>query len=231
MSILNSLTKRSRLNSAIKQTKEARKSEGGKADYLFKKVYEDYADIVHDDPLRAEALYFWGHALLHQAKTKAGEDAARLYRDAILKFAFCLTLDPNYLAAAIDGGVCYMDMARLQNAAKNSELYAKAQQEFERANSIQGGAASYNLACIHALRGEKDACLKALENSRDKGSLPDTQDIVNDPDMASVQNQAWFVEFLESRKKKPEEAAQPSEEPAAEASSEPEEEDKTEADA
>lgn len=229
MSILNSLTKRSRLNSAIKQTKEARKSEGNKADYLFKKVYEDYADIVHDDPLRAEALYFWGHALLHQAKSKTSEEALKLYRDAILKFAFCLTLEPNYLAAAIDGGVCYMDMARLEGAAKNSELYAKAQQEFERANSIQAGAASYNLACIHALREENEACLKALEISRDKGSLPDTQDIVNDPDMANVQNQAWFIEFLESRKKKSEEAGGPSEETAAEASSEPEE-DKSEAD-
>jgi hypothetical protein len=229
MSILNSLTKRSRLNSAIKQTKEARKSEGNKADYLFKKVYEDYADIVHDDPLRAEALYFWGHALLHQAKSKTGEEALKLYRDAILKFAFCLTLEPNYLAAAIDGGVCYMDMARLEGAAKNSELYAKAQQEFERANSIQAGAASYNLACIHALREENEACLKALETSRDKGSLPDTQDIVNDPDMANVQDQAWFIEFLESRKKKPEEGAQPSDEAAAETSSEPEE-DKSEAD-
>ena len=201
MSILNSLTKRSRLNSAIKQTKEARKSEGNKADYLFKKVYEDYADIVHDDPLRAEALYFWGHALLHQAKTKTGNEAANLYRDAILKFAFCLTLDPNYLAAAIDGGVCYMDMARLESVSNNSELYAKAQQEFERANSIQAGAASYNLACIHSLRGDTDACLKALEHSLANGSLPDTQDIVNDPDMASVQNKAWFIEFLESRNK------------------------------
>jgi hypothetical protein len=230
MSILNSLTKRSRLNSAIKQTKEARKSEGNKADYLFKKVYEDYADIVQDDPLRAEALYFWGHALLHQAKTKIGEEALNLYRDAILKFAFCLTLEPNYLAAAIDGGVCYMDMARLESAAKNSELYAKAQQEFERANSIQAGAASYNLACIHALRGENEDCLKALENARDKGSLPDTQDILNDPDMAGVQDQAWFIELLEAQNKKQEEAAKASKEDAAETSSEADQ-DQTETDA
>ncbi|MBL1264673.1 TPR end-of-group domain-containing protein [Candidatus Methylomicrobium oryzae] len=230
MSILNSLTKRSRLNSAIKQTKEARKSEGNKADYLFKKVYEDYADIVQDDPLRAEALYFWGHALLHQAKTKIGEEALNLYRDAILKFAFCLTLEPNYLAAAIDGGVCYMDMARLESAAKNSELYAKAQQEFERANSIQAGAASYNLACIHALRGENEDCLKALENARDKGSLPDIQDILNDPDMAGVQDQAWFIELLEAQNKKQEEAAKASKEDAAETSSEADQ-DQTETDA
>jgi hypothetical protein len=230
MSILNSLTKRSRLNSAIKQTKEARKSEGNKADYLFKKVYEDYADIVQDDPLRAEALYFWGHALLHQAKSKTGEEALNLYRDAVLKFAFCLTLELNYLAAAIDGGVCYMDMARLEGAARDSELYAKAQREFERANSIQAGAASYNLACIHALRGEGEACLKALEDSRDKGSLPDTQDIVNDPDMAGVQSAPWFVEFLESRNKKQEDAAKASEEDVAEASSEAER-DQTETDA
>lgn len=218
MSILDSLTKRSRLNTAIKQTKQARKSEGDKAHALFKKVYQDYADIVHDDPLRAEALYFWGHALMYQAKTKSGEEALDLYRDAIQKFAFCLTLEPNYLAAAIDGGVCYMDMGRLEGASKNSEFYFKAQQQFERANSIQAGAASYNLACIHALRGDFDDCLKALETSRDKGSLPETQDIVNDPDMASVQNKAWFVELLEARSK-PAETEQQAAESADETSS------------
>lgn len=200
MSFLDSLTKKSRLNSYIKQTAQARKSEGANADHLFKTVYQGFAEVVSDDPLRAEALYYWGHALLHQAKTKSGEEAAQLYQDAMAKFSFCMTLDPDYLAAAIDGGVACMDLARLQGAAADAKIYEQAQKEFEKANTIQAGAASYNLGCIYALRGDTEACLKELKTSKSKGSLPDAADILNDPDLNSVKNQNWFTEFMESLK-------------------------------
>jgi hypothetical protein len=118
-----------------------------------------------------------------------------------------MLIDPNYMGAAIDGGVAYMDLARLKGVAPSDELYELARKQFEKANSIQAGTASYNLACIYGLRGEGDACLKALQNSKDKGSLPDAQDILNDPDLAGVKNQSWFLEFMESLNKKTEEAA------------------------
>lgn len=204
MSFLDSLTKKSRLESYIKQTAKARKSEGAQADQLFKTVYQGYAEVVNGDPLRAEALYYWGHALLHQAKTKTGEEAVKLYQDARSKFAFCMIIDPNYLAAAIDGGVACMDLARQNGAKAEDALYDQAQREFEKANAIQAGAASYNLACIHALRGESDACLEALEKSKSKGSLPDADDIVNDPDMSGVKNKKWFQQFLQSLNEEPE---------------------------
>jgi tetratricopeptide (TPR) repeat protein len=226
MSLLDSLTKKSRLNSYIKQTAQARKNEGAKADHLFKTVYQGYAEIVSGDPLRAEALYFWGHALLHQAKTKAGEEAARLYRDAIAKFSFCMTIEPNYLAAAIDGGVSFMDLARLQGVAYDDELYSLARKEFEKANAIQAGAASYNLACISALQGDADACLKALENAKNKGSLPDASDILNDPDLASVKERDWFLQFMETLNKPKQTDAPPSENQPTE-ETKPEAEDKT----
>ena len=70
MSLLASFTKKSKLNTSIKQTAQARKSEGNTADGLFNKAYEGYADVLLDDPIRAEALYNWGFALFHQAKTK-----------------------------------------------------------------------------------------------------------------------------------------------------------------
>jgi hypothetical protein len=207
MSLFASFTKKSKLDTTVKQTAKARKSEGAQADLLFKSTYQSYAEILHDDPLRAAALYHWGFTLLHHAKTKSGDEAIKLYEDCIVKFAFCMLIDPNYMGAAIDGGVAYMDLARLKGVAPSDELYELARKQFEKANSIQAGTASYNLACIYGLRGEGDACLKALQNSKDKGSLPDAQDILNDPDLAGVKNQSWFLEFMESLNKKTEEAA------------------------
>jgi len=207
MSLFASFTKKSKLDTTVKQTAQARKSEGAQADLLFKSTYQSYAEILHDDPLRAAALYHWGFTLLHHAKTKSGDEAIKLYEDCIAKFAFCMLIDPNYMGAAIDGGVAYMDLARLKGVAPGDELYELARKQFEKANSIQAGTASYNLACIYGLRGEGDACLKALQNSKDKGSLPDAQDILNDPDLDGVKNQIWFLEFMESLNKKTEEAA------------------------
>ena len=204
MSLLTSFSKKSKLNATIKQTALARKSEGSTADGLFKAVYQGYADVLLDDPMRAEALYNWGFALLHQAQTKAGDEAALIYQDAIDKFAFCMLVNPSYLGAAINSGVAYMDFARLKKAMPHDKLYELAKKQFEKANAIQAGTASYNLACIYGLRGDKDAALKALENARDKVTLPDAADILSDPDMVSVKEQAWFLEFMESLNKQPE---------------------------
>jgi tetratricopeptide (TPR) repeat protein len=204
MSLLASFTKKSKLNATIKQTAQARKSEGSTADGLFKAAYRGYADVLHDDPLRAEALYNWGFALLHQAKTKTGDEAARIYQDAIDKFAFCMLINPDYLGAAINGGVAYMDLARLKKVKPDDELYELAKKQFEKANAIQAGTASYNLACIYGLQGNKEECLKALEKARDKGALPEARDILNDPDLVSVKEQNWFIEFMETLNKKTE---------------------------
>ncbi|MDD5277940.1 MAG: hypothetical protein PHR16_17950 [Methylovulum sp.] len=205
MSLIASFTKRSKLNSTIKQTEQARKSEGGTADNLFKGAYQGYSEVLLDDPLRADALYNWGFALLHQAKTKTGDEAVEIYQDAINKFAFCLLINPNYLAAAINGGVAYMDLARLTEAKPNDKVYDLAKKQFETANSIQSGTASYNLACIYALRNDQDACLNALENAKARGSLPVlAEEIINDPDLINVKEQPWFIAFIEPLNKKPE---------------------------
>ncbi|MDD2724298.1 MAG: hypothetical protein PHH59_09795 [Methylovulum sp.] len=197
MSLLSSFTKKSKLSATIKQTQQARKSEGSTADQLFKSAYAGYAEVLLDDPIRADALYNWGFALLHQAKTKEGGLAASIYQDAINKFAFCLLINPDYLGAAINGGVAYMDLARLQGVEPIDALYELAKQHFETANRIQAGTASYNLACIAALRTDFDACLKALENSRSRGSLPELSDILHDPDLDNVKELDWFIAFIE----------------------------------
>lgn len=211
MAFWDSFTKQSKLDTYKRQTAEARKNEGAKADHLFKAACAGFAEIVHDDPIRAQALYFWGNALLHQAKTKTGSEALSIYKEAILRFSCSMLIDPNYLAAAIDGGVAYMDMARIEGAAPNAELYEQARLEFEKANSIQSGAASYNLACIYALRREDESCLKALETSRDHGTLPIAADILNDPDLESVKNRDWFTQFMESLTEKNEETPETNE--------------------
>ncbi len=100
-----------------------------------------------------------------------------------------------------------MELARISPDSAKPELYKFAEDFFEKAGAIQKGSAAYNLACIHALRGDHDACLKALQTAREFGSLPDEQNILQDPDMAAVIDSQWFKDFVEELRKQPEPAA------------------------
>jgi tetratricopeptide (TPR) repeat protein len=222
MSILDSFTKKKTLTTAINQTAKARSAEGKTADALYKVAYQDYAEVLVGDSLRADALYHWGFALLHQAKAKTDIEAFKLLEESIAKFSFCLLLNPSYLGAAINGGVAYMDLARLIAVESDDELYENAKIYFEKANAIQAGSASYNLACIFGLRNEEEACLQALENAKYKGNLPDAEEIINDPDLEPVKNQPWFVAFMEKLTEKAEAVTTETVEAVTENTTEPE---------
>lgn len=198
MSILNLLTNRSKINAAAKKTARARKREGEVAEQLFQEAFKGFQAVVSSDPVIADALYHWGFALFHYAQTKAGDDADEIYREAGKKFSFCMTINPHHLGAAIDWGAALMEQARSRGEDPRSELYAAAQEKFLAANAIQAGSASYNLACIHALQGNADSCRAALVDAREHGSLPDVGAILNDADLALVQHQQWFTDFMES---------------------------------
>ncbi|WP_305906650.1 hypothetical protein Q9L42_019885 [Methylomarinum sp. Ch1-1] len=208
MSLFPPFSKSSTLKAAIKHVAEARNSEGGKADQLYKSAYQGFAKVVAGDAVLADALHNWGFAQLHHAKNKGKDEAIGLYEDAVNKFTFCLLASPNHLGGAIDGGFAYMELARLNNAQPEDPLYDKAIEFFEKAGHIQKGSAAYNLACIHALRDDHEACRAALELAKECGSLPDEQDVMNDPDMAPVKDAQWFHEFLGSVAVKLAEAAE-----------------------
>ncbi len=196
MSLLSSLKKRSALDAAVKLVAKARKNQGENSEQLYREAYLGFASVVADNLLIAEALYHWGFALLHEAKAQDPETAASTLLDAIDKFTFCLLARPEYLGAAIDGGVAYMELARLHPDADKPGLYAAARDFFEKAGAIQKGSSAYNLACIHALNGDEEACLAALRLAGQSGCLPDESMILQDADLASVVDKDWFTEFL-----------------------------------
>jgi len=204
MALFDAYKKKSTLNAAIKQTAKARTEDGVKAEQLYASAYQGFADVVQGDLVTGEALYNWGFALLHQAKAKKEEEGLKLYLTAISKFTFCLLVAPNHLGAAIDGGVAYMDLARIMDVDASDELYDLAGEFFENSERIQRGSAAYNLACIYGLRGQQEACQEALELSRSSGSLPAVDDIINDSDLSKVKNTAWFTDFVEKIKAGPE---------------------------
>ncbi|NOQ34508.1 MAG: hypothetical protein GQ569_01260 [Methylococcaceae bacterium] len=200
MSFFTTIKKKTTLTAATNQVAKARKAEGGKADQLYKTAYEGFEFVLSDNLMLADALYNWGFGLLNQAKSKEGDEAIKLYEDAINKYSFCLTVEPYYLGAAVEGGVAYMDTARLKGVAPDDDLYVRAKKCFEQAGNIQKGSGAFNLACIYSISGDNEGCLAALKDAKEFGHLPDDADILSDPDMQKVIKTPWFTEFLENIK-------------------------------
>ena len=204
MSLLSSFKKRSTLDAAIKQVAQARKSEAGKAEQLYKSAYQGFSSVIADNLMFSEALYHWGFALLHEARSKPPLEAIEIYEDAISKFSFCLLTSANYLGAAIDGGVAFMELARISPDDGKSGLYGLAEDFFEKACNIQKGSAAYNLACIYALRADEQSCEQALQQAKEFGSLPDVAAIMQDEDMENVKQAQWFKDFMDVLRAQPE---------------------------
>ena len=198
MSILGYLLSGSKLEKAKKLTLEAREEKGEKADQLFQQAYDNFSTISEKSSNYADAIYYWGFAILHQAFTKPSNEAIAIFEEAIAKFSTCKTISPKHLGASIDNGVALMGLAKSKQVNLDNELYSKAKESFDAAENIQQGSASYNLACLHALRNESDACLNALENARNYGLVPDEQNIINDEDLKNIKQLPWFTDYIKS---------------------------------
>ena len=97
MSILGYLLSGSKLEKAKKLTLEARQEKGKKADQLFQQAYENFMTISESSSNYADALYYWGFAILHQAFTKPSDEAIKIFEEAITKFSICKTISPEHL--------------------------------------------------------------------------------------------------------------------------------------
>ena len=207
MSLFSSIKKKTTLSAATSQIAKARKAQDGKAQQLYKSAYEGFEFVLSDNLMLADALYNWGFGLLNQAKSQKDEQAIKLYEEAINKYSFCLTVEPYYLGAAVEGGVAYMDIARIKGVAAEDDLYARARKCFERAGEIQKGSGAFNLACLYSISNNQEACLASLKEAKDFAHLPDDADILNDPDMQNVIKMPWFVEFMAEVKAEKDEVA------------------------
>jgi len=198
MSIMGYFLGSSKLKKGKKLTAAARREQGSTADQMFQEAYKNFAEVAHSHSTYPDTLYNWGFSLFHQAQTKSGAEAIKIYEEAINKFTSCQTVSPNHLGAAVDGGVAILGLAKAKKVKLNGELYSKAKESFIKAEGIQNGSASYNLACLHALDKDGDACLKALEKARDFGLVPDEKEIVDDDDLKNVKDLPWFADFIKS---------------------------------
>ena len=134
--------------------------------------------------------------LSKRADTKTGAAADRLFKQAGEKFAAALKMKPDKHEALNKWGNAYLSHAVTKEGAVAKRLYSLAEQKLLKAEEISKGAASYNLACLAALRGDAKQCREWLYRAHRKGTLPERKHLETDSDMDRVRNLPWFKALL-----------------------------------
>jgi len=198
MSVSNYLLSGFKFKKAKELSANACLENNEKSDALFQQAYDNFGSISSARIQYPEALHCWGLALINQARQKSDEIASKLFEEAIMKFNLCETVKENHLGASLDKGVALMEQANVKKLSLDNDLYSKAKDSFLKAEQIQQGTASYNLACLYALQNNKEACFKSLKKAQDYGIFPDKQTILDDTDLDNVKQLAEFDEFINS---------------------------------
>jgi Tfp pilus assembly protein PilF len=177
-------------------TNQATRKDGVEADQLFNAAYNKYEAALAIKPNRHVALNNWGSALTEQARLKEGAEADQLFTAAYDKYGAALALKPDLRMALSNWGLGLLDQARLKQDAAAERLFNEAEQKFLGAEALEPGKASYDLACLHALRGNGDEARRWLERSKELGTLPTPEKLAADTDLDGIRDEEWFKDLV-----------------------------------
>jgi tetratricopeptide (TPR) repeat protein len=159
--------------------------------------YEDtcdkYTELVKIKPDDHMAYNNWGNALGDWAKLKGDE---KLFEQACQKYEQAIKIKPDMHEAYNNWGDTFTDWAQLKIGTPEYEVLLKqAEGKCLKAESLKKGAGAYNLACVYALRGDKEQCRKWLLVGQETGTLPTRSEAMKDSDLDIVKGEPWFKEI------------------------------------
>lgn len=186
-----------------------------KGNAALERANDTYADVAERLRLYREAISFYERSLgsepdqpgvrrnIAVAKARAarllqGAEADEYFEQSVALFGELADADPKDAAAFTNLGNTLIGWAKkADDPATKRERLEEAEKALTAAERLNEGRASYDLACIAALRGEKDSCREWLHRSAETGFLPDRGHIDSDSDLDIVRQEDWFVALMQ----------------------------------
>lgn len=141
----------------------AKTKSGNKAEALYRQAFEKYSKTIEIKPDFHEAFYNWGIDLGSLAKTKSGDETEALYRQAFEKYRKAIEIKPDNHRAFSGWGTDLLNLAKTQSGDKAEALYNQALGKLK--TVVELGGSCYNLACVYALKQDKEKALLYLNRS------------------------------------------------------------------
>ena len=177
-------------------SEQAKQKSGAEADQMFLLAGEKYQAALKIKPDQHEALNNLGVALSNQAKQKSGLDADQLFHLAGEKYQAALKIDPDMDEALNNWGVALIEQAKKKSGPDAGQLHVLAREKLLECERIAPGSGAYNLACLCALQGREDECLKWMESVRNLGNLGTIHKLIADSDLEIIRDNEWFKSFV-----------------------------------
>jgi tetratricopeptide (TPR) repeat protein len=142
------------------------------------------------------ALNNWGIALNQLANAADGEEQRRLLLEAISKYEAALKIKPDMHLALNNWGIALVHLAhRSESDDERGELLTQAEAVLQR-HAVIVGHASYNLACVAAMRRDVGRFVEIADGLPDV-ELPDAKHLREDKDLHGIREtpefQAWWT--------------------------------------
>jgi tetratricopeptide (TPR) repeat protein len=131
---------------------------------------------------------FWSHALRLSNEGK--------YEEACDKYAEIVKINPDIHEIYHNWCIALLELAKSKKGTPEYEgLLEQAEEKSLKAESLKKGIGAYNLACIYALRNNKEKCREWLSAGQEAGTLVTREHAIKDSDLDSVKNEPWFKEI------------------------------------
>ena len=184
-------------NWGIVQHGQAKRASEPDASRLFAEGGDKYARALAIKPEKHEALNNWGALLSEQARRANGEDASRLFVQAGAKYEAALTIKPDKYQALGNWGAMLVEQGRRASGEERERLFIEAERKLLSVSDLYK-AKTYNLACLAALRNQREKCRDYLNETKARGALPPKNHLNGDADLDSIRDELWFRELLAS---------------------------------
>ena len=171
---------------------------GSEAEELYKEAFEKFKLAITYKKDDDKAYYNWGNALMELAEIKSGNEAEELHKEACKKYDKAITYKQDYHKAYFNWGVVLMELAEIKSGNEAEELHKEAFEKFKEA--IKHGGDAYNLACLFAIRNQKEEALKYLEQTLARNEIT-IEFVKEDEYWEELRNDPDFQDLLSRYKK------------------------------
>jgi tetratricopeptide (TPR) repeat protein len=173
---------KTQIDKLVKETERQRKiselwNEGLRAakNEDYESAANSFKQIVEDFKLEDAAVYNnWGNALSELAKRKEGNEAERLFAEAIGKYEKALAITSDYYRAYYNWGTALSELAKRKEGDEAERLFAEAIAKYEKAVAIKpdyyDAYNNWGVALLYLVRRkEGDERRTLLEKAKEKG--------------------------------------------------------------
>ena len=176
----------------------AKIKEKKEAENLYIQVFGKFQKAIEIKPDGYQAFHNWGTTLGDLAETKKGKEATNLLNQAIEKFQKAIEIKPNFHETFHNWGNILGKLAKTKEGIEAEKLYEQAFEKFQKAVDLGGKV--YNLACIYAIKSDKENALFYLNRSLEKDEVK-VDFVKEDEDWKNYLEDEDFIKLLKKHGK------------------------------